>query len=162
MRPTQSLRQYGPAFLGSNESVEIIFPSGHPEVDASVRGAKWADGAITYSDPDAPADYQPGYLVDTDADGVSAQNEGFSQLTAQQLVAVHFALTDAVHTQPAGAAGFSVAGFTNLDIDYAGPGVGTGTIRLANSSDARTAYAFYPGSYQSAGDVWLGPSIRRP
>ena len=34
-------------------------------------------------------------------------------------------------------------GFTNLGITYAGPGSGTGTIRLANTSD-RTAYAYYP------------------
>ena len=80
---------------------------------------------------------------------VSAQNQGFSQLTAQQMLAVHFALNDSIHTQPMAAAGFSVAGFTNLDIDYAGAGVGTASHPVANSADPPTAYAFYPGTSQA-------------
>ena len=84
----------------------MISPSGNSLVDGSLSGVESADGAITYSDPDAPADYQPGYLVDQNGDGLSAQNQGFSQLTAQQMLAVHFALNDSIHTQPIGAAGF--------------------------------------------------------
>jgi Ca2+-binding RTX toxin-like protein len=151
-----------PAFLGSNDLATLVGPSGDLRVDASLRGAKWSDGSITYSNPDGPDDYQAGYSIDVNADGLSAQNQGFSQLTAQQMVAVHFALDATFHTQPGGAAGFSVEGFTNLDIDYAGPGVGTGTLRIANTADASTAYAFYPGMSQSAGDAWLGPSIANP
>ena len=41
--------------------------------------------------------------------------------------------------QPAGGLGFSVEGFTNLYVNYAGSGSGTGTIRLANTSDPGTA-----------------------
>ena len=157
---TTAAVKVSPAFLGTTDTVAVIGGSGDPHLDGSLRGVKWLDGAITYSDPDAPSDYQAAYSSDQNRDGVSAQNQGFSQLTAQQMQAVHFALSASIYTQPLGAPGFSVEGFTNLDIEYAGPGVGASTIRLANSSDPSTAYAFYPGTFVNAGDVWLGTSLR--
>ena len=74
------------------------------------------------------------------------------------MVAVHFALNSFQYTQPIGAPGFSVEGFTNLGIDYAGTGIGTGTIRVANSSDPGTAYAYYPSTAVTGGDAFFGPS----
>ena len=56
--------------------------------------------------------------------------------------------------------GFSVEGFTNLAIGYAGPGTGAGTIRLGNNTDAPTAYSYYPDTGVTGGDVWFGHSGR--
>lgn len=78
------------------------------------------------------------------------------------MIAAHFALNQAIYTQPAGSAGFSVEAFTNLSIDYGTSGSGTGTIRLGNSSDPGTSYAFYPNPGVYGGDVWIGTSARTP
>jgi serralysin len=119
---------------------------------------KWAGSFITYSDPDSGLDYQAGYFYDDDGDGVSVQFDGFSQFTAAQMVAVHAALNSVVYTQPIGASGFSVEGFTNLGIDYSGSGSGDGTIRVANTLDASAgvrAYAFYPSAAVTGGDAYF-------
>ena len=150
------------AHNGTFDTTTGVSRSGDQRIDGSIRGIKWADGTITYSDPDTPFDYQVGYSSDQNNNGISAQNEGFSQSSAAQLMSLHFALNSEILTQPAGAAGFSVEGFTNLTIDYAGSGSGAGTIRMANSSDTGTAYAFYPSTNGEGGDAWMGPATRNP
>ncbi len=112
---------------GSSDPTAVVAASGNQLIDGILSGVRWSDGFVTYSDPNSTADYQVGYP--------SAPLAGFSQVTAQQMVAVHFALNSAIYTQPLGAVGFGAEGFTNLTIDYAGSGVGTGAIRVANSSD---------------------------
>ena len=140
---------------GSASTTAAVGATGDAKIDGILRGVKWA-GAITYSDVDSAADYQSGYFSDSDGDGVSAQNEGFSQFTPQQLLAMHSALNDFTYTQLAGAYGFSIEGFTNLTIDYNGAGSATATIRGANSSDAPTAYAYYPNNSIYGGDTFFG------
>jgi serralysin len=135
-----------------------VAASGDARIDGVLSGVKWSDGFVTYSAPDAAEDYPPGYSSDQDRDGRSAQYEGFSPLSAAQRLTVRFALDQAVSTQPPGAGGFSVEGFTGIAITDAGIGSGAGTIRLANTSDARTAYAFYPDVDATGGDAWFGPS----
>ncbi|MBN9070250.1 MAG: hypothetical protein J0H34_01360 [Rhizobiales bacterium] len=78
------------------------------------------------------------------------------------MIAVHFALDADIFTQPGSAGGFSVEGFTNLTIDYAGSGSGAGTIRVVNSSAPGTAYAYYPHPSVVGGDAFFGPSGRMP
>ena len=99
---------------GTGDPVAGVAASGNQIIDGLLIGGEWSDGFISYSDPDSPADYGTGYFSDQDRDGFSAQNEGFSQFRAQQLRAVHFALNADIFTQPAGASGFAVEGFTNL------------------------------------------------
>ncbi|MBZ9647468.1 M10 family metallopeptidase C-terminal domain-containing protein [Sphingobium sp. 3R8] len=140
---------------GSASTTVTVGATGDARIDGILRGVAWS-GGITYSDVDSTADYQSGYFSDSDGDGTSAQNEGFSQFTAQQLLAMHSALNAATYTQLAGAYGFSIEGFTNLTIDYAGAGLGTATIRGANSSDAPTAYAYYPANNIYGGDTFFG------
>ena len=151
-----------PAHNGSGDTTAAVAASGDQRIDGLLIGSRWSDGLITYSDPNAAGDYQAGYSSDQDSDGFSAQNEGFSQLSAQQMVTVHFALNQFVYTQPAAGVGFSIEAFTNLAVDYAGTGLGTGTIRAANTSDAGTAYAFYPNNGLTGGDAWFGPSGNFP
>lgn len=142
-----------------NSATAVSVPlTGDARLDGLIGGMKW-NGPITYSDPDAAADYGAGYVSDGDGNGVSAQLQGFSQMTAQQMVAAHFILGSTVITQPAGSLGFSVAGFTNLGLSYAGAGSGVSTIRLANSEDANpTAYAYYPSNGALGGDSFFGTS----
>jgi serralysin len=151
-----------PQHNGNAETTATLTPTGDQRIDGLLSGVKWASEFITYSDTDAAGDYRPGYNSDADGDGLSAQHEGFSQLSNEQRIAVHFALNDFPHTQPTGAAGFSVGGFTKLEIDYAGSGAASGAMRLANTSDADTAYAYFPSSAEIGGDVWIGTAGDNP
>jgi serralysin len=138
-----------PEEQGSGDPTAVVAASGNQLIDGILAGIRWSDGAITYSDPDSVSDYQAGH---------PEAFTGFHQMTAQQMIAVHFALNAAIYTQPLGAGGFSVEGFTNLDITYAGTGLGTGTIRVVNTTDPSTAYAYYPSTAVYGGDAFFGPS----
>ena len=87
-----------------NNNVAIATPfattSDDQRIDGVWFGVKWASD-IAYSAPDAPSDYQPGYNGGEHGNGVSAQNEGFSQFNGPQPLVMHFALNDFVYTQPA-------------------------------------------------------------
>ena len=145
-----------PAFNGNGSTTAAVAATGNPIIDGVLIGTRWAGGSITYADTNAAGDYQAGYNSDQNGNGISAQNEAFSQFTDAQRLALHFALNVAQYTQPAGAAGFSVEGFTNLNITYQGSGASNATIRAANSGDAATAYAFYPANNIYGGDAWFG------
>lgn len=151
-----------PLFNGTGDAVASVGATGDQRIDALLIGVRWSDGFITYSNPDSAADYQAGYSSDQDGDGISAQNEGFSTFSAQQMISLHAALNAAVYTQLSGSVGFSVEGFTNLTIDFGTSGSGNGTIRAANSSDPGTSYAFYPNAGLTGGDTFIGPSARTP
>ena len=134
---------------GSGDAAVNVPATGNQGIDGVLAGTRWADGAITYSDTDDVSDYQGSHPEPLN---------NFSQLTAIQLEAFHFGLSTTIHTQSPGAAGFSVSGFTNLDVTYAGPGDGTATLRGANTSDPGTAYAYYPSNGVWGGDSFYGNS----
>lgn len=140
---------------GSGSTTTAVAATGNAIIDGVLSGVKWSAG-INYADTDSAADYQAGYSSDQNANGISAQNEAFSQFTSAQRIALHAALNVSVYTQLAGAVGFSIEGFTNLSITYAGSGVSSATIRAANSGDAGTAYAFYPNNSIYGGDTFFG------
>jgi len=150
-----------PQSNGSSATTVAVAASGNQKIDGVLAGIRWS-GSISYSDPDNANDYQAGYSSDQNSNGISAQNESFSQFSAQELLALHAALNADTFTQLAGASGLSIEGFTNIDISYGGTGVGTGTLRYANTSDAATSYAFYPNASIYGGDGWIGPSARTP
>jgi serralysin len=116
--------------------------------------------AVTWGDPRWAVDYGIDYRSDDDRDGLDAPRDGFAMLTARQLAVACFAL-DLDGGGLGGRAGFSVEGFTGLAVRYAGATSGAADIRLANTRDAGTAYAYFPGG-ASGGDVWLGGSGGRP
>ncbi|MDR7154998.1 serralysin [Sphingobium xenophagum] len=131
--------------------------TGNQIIDGILSGIKWNPAqTVYYSNTDSPADYTGGYFSDADGDGISAQNEGFSQFTAQQTLALHTALNAFAYTQPSAATAFGVASFTNLSLAYDGVGSPIATIRAANSSDAGTAYAYYPSNSIYGGDTFFG------
>jgi serralysin len=131
--------------------------SSDPRVDGLLQGWIWGGGSVSFSDPDAAADYGAGYVTDYDRDGRSAQLDGFARLAGSQIAAVKSALEG----RSAASSGFAVEGFTNLAVRYAGAGSGAGDIRVANAADAPTAYAYAPGP-GLGGDLWLGGSGRTP
>lgn len=138
-----------PGTLGENGVRSItssVQATGNPLIDGVLEAGRWS-GAISYSDPDNASDYPRGYESDLSGNGIDAQREGFSRLNPVQLAAVHKILSSGV---------LSVAGFTDLDIGYAAPGSGTATLRIANSGDAGTAYAYYPSDGINGGDAFFG------
>lgn len=131
--------------------------TGNQIIDGLFSGIKWDPAqTIYYSDTDSAADYQAGYNSDADGDSISAQNEGFSQFTAQQTLAFHTALNSTAITQSNAATAFGVESFTNLGLSYDGAGSAIATIRGANSSDPGTAYAYYPSNSIYGGDTFFG------
>lgn len=138
---------------GSGDLIANVAASGDQGIDGLLRGVRWSDGAITYSDPDAASDYQVGH---------PELFSNFQQVNADQMLAVHFALNASIYTQPSSAGGFSVEGFTGLSLTYAGSGSGAGTIRVANTSNPGTAYAYYPADGVAGGDAFFGGSGRTP
>jgi serralysin len=151
---TSTIAAPGPVENGTATVAVSQSLTGNALVDGILALTKWA-GPITYADTDSPTDYQAGYFSDT-GNGISAQNEGFSQFTALQMKALHTALNSTLLTQDPAATAFGVNSFTNLDITYAGAGNGNATIRAANSSDPATAYAYYPANSLYGGDTFFG------
>lgn len=148
---------------GQGGTAIAVGATGDARIDGLLYGTQWSNFTLTYSDPDAAADFQPGYFIDRNGNTVSAQNEGFSRLSANQLMTIHFALNEAIYTQPLGAPGFSVEGFTNRFIDYGIAASGEGVLRYMNTSDNGTGLGYYPfnGSIY-AGDGWMGSFIQTP
>ena len=141
--------------------------TGDARIDGILWGSSWSDGSITYSDPNSTADYQAGYFATA---GYPNFSIGFGQLTANQLMAAHAILNQAVYTQLPASAGLSVEAFTGLNITYDGAGSGTATLRMANTSSAvvgTARVADFPGgtltgSAIHGGDVWYGGSGDNP
>ena len=146
-----------PQFNGNGNATLAQAATGNQLIDGILSGIKWdTSQTVYYSDTDSAADYQSGYFSDSDGDGVSAQNEGFSQFTAMQMVAFHTALNSVAYTQTSAATAFGVESFTGLSLSYDGAGSSIATIRGANSSDPGTAYAYYPSSSIYGGDTFFG------
>ena len=109
--------------------------TGNPDIDGVLAGAMWTGGVVTYSFPDLASDYPSGY-------GSGEPLNDFKPISLAQQQVVH-----AIMQQ--------IANFTNLTITFAG--TDGADIRLAHSDSANpTAYAYYPGNYTEAGDVWFG------
>ena len=133
---------------GSGTGTVAVAASGDQRIDGLLSAIRWS-GSITYSAPNSVSDYQ------------ASHPEPFTdlqQLSASQLAMVHAVLDTTIFNQPAGAYSYSVEGFTNLGIGYNGSGTGNATLRLVNTSDPGTAYAYYPSTQVYGGDVFFGPS----
>ncbi|MEC5289772.1 M10 family metallopeptidase [Aurantimonas sp. C2-6-R+9] len=109
-------------------------------------GVAWGDATIYYSFPTTSGEYA--YTGEPDTIG---------GISSMQWTAANRALnTNGYAGENAAQDGFSVEGFTNLNVAYT---TDTGAhIRLAESDDPSTAWAYYPGTYEQAGDVWFGRS----
>ncbi|MCV9965331.1 M10 family metallopeptidase C-terminal domain-containing protein [Pararhizobium sp. BT-229] len=129
---------------GINTISKTVDDSGIELIDGVISGRAWGGTTITYSFPEAPGQYQ--YFESEEP------NNNFAAVSSAQIKAAKFAmeLTDGNSAND----GFSVEGFTALNFR---PGAAsTATLRFAQSDEAKpTAYAYYPGAYDSAGDIWF-------
>jgi serralysin len=167
--PAKAAPSDSPVENGAGTPTAEVGPTGDTRIDGILLDQGWA-AAVSYSDPDAADDYAEPYFIDSNENGVSAQDEGFRQLSADQLLAVHGALNAEASFYGAnrGLAGFSIEGFTNASVYYAVSGSGASTIRLGNTEDVSTArVADFPnlaatGNPNHGGDVWFGGAGRLP
>ncbi|TCD11308.1 DUF4214 domain-containing protein [Oricola cellulosilytica] len=129
---------------GTGHTNTSVSTTGSQFVDGLLSGVKWGDSTLYYSFPASDAEY--------DYSGAPAT---FAPVTStMQKTAAHFALNTAQGSSAND--GFSLEGFTRLNVVHT-----TTTdahIRLAQSDDPLTAYAYYPSTGDWGGDVWVGTS----
>lgn len=126
-------------------STASVPASGDQRIDGELVAVKWAGGALSYSFPDSIGDYD-------------YTKPDFAPLTAAQMQVARDVLDADGPGQDPAHAGFSVEGFTNLSVSFAGQGSGAGTIRYARTTDTETAFGYYPSTSIYGGDTWYGQS----
>ncbi|MCY1125299.1 M10 family metallopeptidase [Frigidibacter sp. RF13] len=126
---------------GIGHSYRLVGRTADDRINGLLSGFAWSDATIFYSFP----------IYDEYGYGEEAWT--FSPVTWSVQQAAQFAL-DAGYGVAAND-GFSVEGFTGVNI--AQTFATNAHLRLGYSSDPSTAWAYYPGSYSQAGDIWLGP-----
>lgn len=126
---------------GYCNQVQKITSSGDYIADGVIYGTAW-QGNISYAFPELASDYN--YTYET------AKN--FSAASAEQQTSALFALEQS--SGNAADDGFSVEGFTAVEISEGD--TKTAHIRFAQSDAPATAYAYMPGTYNQAGDLWFG------
>jgi serralysin len=125
---------------------------GNAYYDGLNSGVRWS-GQVTYSFPDAPADYVNPYTGSGNAEPTSP---GFAQVSAEQMRAVRHML-DGTGAVGNGSNYGNVEAITNLDFAELVVGSGGADMMIAQSPDANpTAYAYYPSNQAAGGDVWFG------
>lgn len=126
---------------GTTSTTIRITKTGNPLIDGVLGAEAWAGPSITYAIPTSGSAY-----------GYAGEPQTFRAISASQKAEVRFVLTTANGNSVDD--GFSVEGFTTLAIRQGA--ASTATIRYGASDAPETAYAYYPGAYDSAGDVWFG------
>lgn len=122
-----------PVAVGGYGRSTTIGATGVQNIDGVLSGYKWSGSTITVSFPSAASAYGSGY---------EEARHDFRPATSQMVSAARVVFNQ-------------VMTFTNLGISETTLHT-TANIRLAHSSDASpTAYAYYPGNYTQAGDIWF-------
>ncbi|MET0430465.1 MAG: M10 family metallopeptidase [Microvirga sp.] len=120
--------------------------TGIRNIDALLSGYRWT-GPITYSFPDVRSDYEARYA--------EATAPGFGPITPEQQQVARTILEGANGATGSVPSLTAFEGFTAASISDAGSN--GADIRIARSSSADpTAYAYYPGTHYTSGDVWFG------
>ncbi|MCF6370695.1 M10 family metallopeptidase [Rhizobium halophilum] len=125
---------------GSFTLAKRLSPTGSVLIDGVLSGYAWAS-PVTYAFPTSAGSYS-----------YSGEPLSFGAISSAQTATALFALEISYGTSAND--GFSVEGFTNLSIS-AGTAT-TATVRFGESSEPSTAWAYLPGQYAQAGDVWFG------
>lgn len=141
-----ALAQIGPEWQGSStftpntDNTSLIGVSGNftnQDINGLLSGFAWWQRSLTFSFPTSPANYGNFY-------GDPSPANGFVPLSAQQQTAARAAfrmLSD-----------YSLLTFTEITETN----TLHATIRLAGSAEPVTSYAYYPGFFSTAGDIWFG------
>jgi serralysin len=156
-----------PAWVGATSgapsaaSSTTVSRSGNQYVDGVLSGSRW-NGPVTYSFPDAAADYANPYSGSSYGE---PSQPGFAQVSLAQMQAVrHF--SEGISGGP-GSIFDPIEGFTNLNFTELSVGSGGADIMIAQSpiqnyardsqgNPILTAYAYYPDNTAAAGDAWFG------
>lgn len=129
---------------GTGHTHKNVGPTGTQLIDGLISGNAWGDTSLTFSFPTSRGEFN--YMHWSDS---------FAPISLMQQNAARWTLDQGFGN--AANDGFSVEGFTNLTINHTG--AANAHIRLAESDNANpTAYAYYPGTWSGAGDVWFGQS----
>ncbi|WP_018236751.1 M10 family metallopeptidase [Ensifer sp. BR816] len=126
---------------GTGKTGKTLNTTGNSLIDGVLSGYAWT-GTITYAFPTAKSSYS--YSGEKD--------NGFAAVSQAQINAALFAMEQTFGS--AANDGFSVEGFTNADFTYGS--AASATIRFAQSTLPSTAWAYLPGAYAEAGDIWFG------
>ncbi|MEO9778292.1 MAG: M10 family metallopeptidase C-terminal domain-containing protein [Sedimentitalea sp.] len=136
---------------GVNALVGPVRASGDIRIDGILHTQHWFGDEITYSLPRHVGAYMPGYG--------GGENQEF--LPASPLMIDSFTKSLDADDGSGAHSGFAVEGFTALDI-APGP-ASSATIRLAQTGmdpyNFGTAWAYYPGTFQTSGDVWVHTDV---
>lgn len=129
---------------GINHTTTPIGRSSDQIIDGLLTGIAWNAPTVFYSFPASSGEYSYSGFPNT-----------FARISALQETATHFALN--ADLGPLASAGFSVEGFTNLNIEHT---AATGAhIRLAESDQPNTAWGYYPNTIATGGDVFFGTAF---
>lgn len=129
-----------------NNGTGTIGRTGTAIIDGVLSGYEWTATSIQYSFPTLSSvyNYNTGGRAST-----------FSEVSSAQKTVAQFALD--ADRGPAASAGFSVEGFTNLNIsrDFSPDTTSPEAIRFANTTtNTNTAVGYYPSSSSASGDTW--------
>ncbi|WP_428428502.1 M10 family metallopeptidase C-terminal domain-containing protein [Pararhizobium sp.] len=127
---------------GINKTTKTITATGDQLIDSVISTYAWGGTSVTYAFPTLTSDYS--YTEET--------SNNFTTVSTAQKNAALFAMEKSFGS--AANDGFSVEGFTNLD--FSAGAASTSTLRFAQSDTPETAYAYYPGTWEKAGDTWFG------
>lgn len=131
----------GTNMCGVCNKIRDVTTSGNYAADGVIYGDAWK-GPITYA-------------FTLSAENYSYANEplkNFEPASQQQADSALFALEQSFGN--AANDGFSVEGFTKVSISAGS--ADSATLRFAQSDAPSTAYAYLPGDYEQAGDMWFG------
>ncbi|WOS66451.1 M10 family metallopeptidase [Sinorhizobium fredii] len=126
---------------GTGKTVKTLKTTGNSLIDGLLSGYAWT-GTITYAFPTSRSSYS--YSGEKD--------NGFAAVSQAQINAALFAMEQSFGSSAND--GFSVEGFTNAN--FASGSASNATIRFAQSKEPDTAWAYLPGDYAQAGDIWFG------
>ncbi|WP_018237118.1 M10 family metallopeptidase C-terminal domain-containing protein [Ensifer sp. BR816] len=126
---------------GTGKTGKILNTTGNSLIDGVLSGYAWT-GTITYAFPASKSSYS--YSGEKD--------NGFAAVSQAQINTALFAMEQSFGS--AANDGFSVEGFTNAN--FTAGSASSATIRFAQSNEPDTAWAYLPGAYAQAGDIWFG------
>lgn len=130
---------------GSIWNVRTVTASGDARIDGILHNVAWADATLYYSVPQTAFEYGQFYG--------SGEQGGFFPVTNAMGAVADFALAQ----YGTAADGFSIEGFTSLNVQYTT--FANAQIRIAQTTsdpfNIGTAWGYYPDTSQVAGDVWF-------
>ncbi|MCF6232493.1 MAG: M10 family metallopeptidase C-terminal domain-containing protein [Rhodobacteraceae bacterium] len=137
---------------GINHIIKNVTATGADFIDGILAAHSWADATLFYSVPRSVNEYGNNYG--------SGENNGFFATSNAMDVVIDFSLNANAGNGTAND-GFSIEGFTNLDVQYTS---GTNAhIRVAQSGvdpfNFGTAVGYYPANTTTAGDIWMFSTV---